>query len=716
MLYSSEESECEQKEIEVEPPPIEIENKTLGDVGAQIPWEMKNPRLENILPEAQKNVDDGPIISKQALSASEPIDFFHLIFDESMIEEIATATNKYYFSHLLKTKTKYSPKSHRKKWSDVRPIEIKKFIGLLYYMGLVKMPNVRDHWATDPLTDTPVVRKVMTRDRYVQICKNFRMLDEEKAGYDDPLRKIRNFVDKVIENSRKHYIPSKNISLDESMIRFKGRHKFKVYMLRKPTKHGFKAYVVAESSTGFCLSWEMHSFTEENPFCLRKTLARLLTPFADRGFTVYMDRYYTSPSLLTELSKFNIKACGTVLPGRLKLSETIQEEIRCIPPLGYKYFNYEGLTLAVWRDGLRHVYILSTFHDATIVHGLRRLRKKERKNVPKSVAVQSIVLPKLVVDYNLYMGGVDRLDQKMTYDSNTHSHMKWQNRVFYYFLDLIMVNAYVIYKTKHLKEKLPLLTAKHFRTEIIRKLFNVSVVAKSEKVNRKNELTQKISGCYLMPIVENTPEEKKYCEHCLSKGRHVKTASMCGACQASLCIVDCYDIHRKTNQRVLILKRSDKIPTEIRLKGRRKIRGRIPKWVELSDKEQSDENDILDFGDPEYVHQEACQKERLKSNSLPMHINFQRLFNEEKSKCRRLCLEGEITMNKRTNILDEDLERFDMDEKYSIHRNSDSESDEDIIDKPFVGEGSHSEKSDAENHFEIFGDGCLDLKPTAYEK
>ena len=48
------------------------------------------------------------------------------------------------------------------------------------------------------------------------------------------------------------YYPSKRLSLDESMIPFKGQLKFKQRMPLKPVKVGIKMFVVSEAQTGYC--------------------------------------------------------------------------------------------------------------------------------------------------------------------------------------------------------------------------------------------------------------------------------------------------------------------------------------------------------------------------------------------------------------------------------------------------------------------------------
>ena len=67
--------------------------------------------------------------------------------------------------------------------------------------------------------------------------------------------KIRPFLSKLISNFQQAYTPFKNISIDESMISFKGRISFLQYIPKKPKKCGFKAWALSASKTGY--SWNL---------------------------------------------------------------------------------------------------------------------------------------------------------------------------------------------------------------------------------------------------------------------------------------------------------------------------------------------------------------------------------------------------------------------------------------------------------------------------
>ena len=54
-------------------------------------------------------------------------------------------------------------------------------------------------------------------------------------------------------------MPKAQVSIDESIIGFKGHLSFVQYMPKKPTKWGIKAWVLAESETGYV--WNMKIYT-----------------------------------------------------------------------------------------------------------------------------------------------------------------------------------------------------------------------------------------------------------------------------------------------------------------------------------------------------------------------------------------------------------------------------------------------------------------------
>ncbi|XP_046827871.1 uncharacterized protein LOC124428164 [Vespa crabro] len=58
-----------------------------------------------------------------------------------------------------------------KAWVDINVVEMKKFLGLVILMGIVKKPEQDDYWSTHPGLHSPIFGKTMPRNRFRQLWK-----------------------------------------------------------------------------------------------------------------------------------------------------------------------------------------------------------------------------------------------------------------------------------------------------------------------------------------------------------------------------------------------------------------------------------------------------------------------------------------------------------------------------------------------------------------
>ena len=98
------------------------------------------------------------------------------------------------------------------------------------------------------------------------------------------------------------------------MIPFRGKVHFKVYDLDKPNKHGVKSYQLCDSSNGYCCMFEIYTGVTGPPSVKGKTcdlVMRLMQPYLNVGGCLFVDNYYTLPTLFAEHCRQNTGACGT---------------------------------------------------------------------------------------------------------------------------------------------------------------------------------------------------------------------------------------------------------------------------------------------------------------------------------------------------------------------------------------------------------------------
>ncbi len=60
-------------------------------------------------------------------------------------------------------------------------------------------------------------------------------------------------------------------------------------------------------------------------------------------------------------------------------------------------------------------------------------------------SVLSVTCPKIVQDYNAFMGGADAADQPMMYYSCGRRGMKYWRRITWRLLDQVVLNSHVLY-------------------------------------------------------------------------------------------------------------------------------------------------------------------------------------------------------------------------------------------------------------------------------
>ena len=82
--------------------------------------------------------------------------------------------------------------------------------------------------------------------------------------------------------------------------------------------------------------------------------------------------------------------------------------------------------------------VLSTIHNSSMVSKQQRTRQV-------AGGVEVVQKPAVIEDYNMYMGGVNKSDQLVTYYGFRCCSKKWWKRAFFHFIELAMVNAYILY-------------------------------------------------------------------------------------------------------------------------------------------------------------------------------------------------------------------------------------------------------------------------------
>lgn len=145
--------------------------------------------------------------------------------------------------------------------------EIKVFIGGILMSGYAKYPNKRLYWSDKK--DTPkLLSNSMRLNRFEKILNNFHLNDNSKLQSNDRLFKIRPVIDHLNESFLKYGILDENLSIDESMIPYYGKHYAKQYIRGKPIRFGFKNWAL-NTSNGYMLQFDIYIWEKTQASCLK---------------------------------------------------------------------------------------------------------------------------------------------------------------------------------------------------------------------------------------------------------------------------------------------------------------------------------------------------------------------------------------------------------------------------------------------------------------
>ncbi len=350
------------------------------------------------------------------------------------------------------------------------------------------------------------------------------------------------------------YCPSRELSFDEGSCPWKGRLRWRVYNPQKPNKFHIKLFECCEAKTGWICGFDIYTGrTEATQFAylvteaedLRETTRIVVGVLAQcgllqKGYHVYMDNYYNSPELMDELELLGTYGCGTVRKNRDQVPKCLTEN-RCRQGQGI-FRRRHHLVALKWHDK-RDVTMLSTIHTAECT-------------VVKNKRGDLVVKPKLIVDYIHYMGGVDLTDQLQQYYSIFRKTNKYWRKLFFYLLNMLLTNAFVLNKQFGADSKL---TQYDFRMAIVQALLGEAedVVFPSHR-GRKSKVAppRRLTERHFPALIPHAAGKKKRplrdCVACngpkkdrvgFSRGQ---SSYECRECQVTLCMPDCFrEYHTK---------------------------------------------------------------------------------------------------------------------------------------------------------------------------
>ncbi|KAK9754662.1 Transposase IS4 [Popillia japonica] len=125
-----------------------------------------------------------------------PYDFYCSLIDNKIIDNIVDQTNLY-ATQCLTSEADIPKISRWHKWQPTDNTDIRRFIGLIGYIGLVKMPSMENYWSSSLLYRNDVARNTMSRNRFQLLLQALHFDDNEMCPPNDRLHKIQSGNSKI---------------------------------------------------------------------------------------------------------------------------------------------------------------------------------------------------------------------------------------------------------------------------------------------------------------------------------------------------------------------------------------------------------------------------------------------------------------------------------------------------------------------------------------
>ena len=351
----------------------------------------------------------------------------------------------------------------------IEPNELKSFLTVFLLSGYIPYPRRSVHWEMSSDSPNTIVASLFTRNRFLDVLQYLHLADNNNLNPSDKFSKVNLLFKMINESYLQNFIPEKNVSIDESMVPYYGRHGCKQYIQNKPVKFGYKLWVAA-TPLGYAIQFYPYAGKDDNynkdiglGGSVVMTLISKLPTVPNSNCHVIMDSFFTSPSFLRLLKGNGMAATGTVRANRaenapLQAVDDMKKEARGSSDVvnGHK----SNVTLAHRKD---HKVVTL----ALTLYGKEPMKRARRYIKDKGGRVE-IDQPNSISVYNKTMGGVDRMDQNIgAYMINIRSK-KWWWPLFRFCVDLAVNNAFQFYRLQPLQQGEKQLDLLGFRREIVK--------------------------------------------------------------------------------------------------------------------------------------------------------------------------------------------------------------------------------------------------------
>ena len=311
-------------------------------------------------------------------------------------------------------------------WKKLSKSKMYCYFGALLGMTIVHAPSIKDYWSRNTLLHNQFISQALPRDDFLKIHYGWHFFENKL--------KVKGLEELINRKLKKDWTPGNHIAIDESMIPFKGRSRFKVNIPRKPVDEGIKVWVVADSKL-WVYHFEIDMVEKEEREKMKKisqkTLIRLAQTLPTKKFLIYSDSYFGGAETAKELTKlgFNIcLSCTSIRPSWL-FTKFLHRYLKvgqwqsAIVEFNQDKWLCATTFLQKKKSGKKYFNLISNCETDSLVEIKKTIYlKKEKKE-------KVIKKPANILDYRNHLGYVDSFNQRTNTYWFPHKTQSWKKKI-----------------------------------------------------------------------------------------------------------------------------------------------------------------------------------------------------------------------------------------------------------------------------------------------
>ncbi|CAB3225502.1 unnamed protein product [Arctia plantaginis] len=284
--------------------------------------------------------DPGP-----AFSSHDPAEYFYQVWDSEFMELVVRETNLYAWqiiSQFSDPDLDAEIPKYLESWTEITVEELYRYFAVLILMSFCLRSNIREYWETG-IMGMPEFREIMGRNRFQLISKFLHFTSNESLLTSGHLRKIEKVAPVVAHCNKKFkdlYTPAQHLSLDESLLLWKGRLSWKQCIRSKAARFGIKSFELCEAETGYLLQYRLYTgkSTDQYPDPIHgfqdhtaKIVLDLIDGYLDVGHVLVMDNWYNQLFMTRYLKSRCTDVLGTLNRRRNGIPPAVKDMMPNVP-------------------------------------------------------------------------------------------------------------------------------------------------------------------------------------------------------------------------------------------------------------------------------------------------------------------------------------------------------------------------------------------------